>query len=308
MQATNRDLLFRSALVATAALALAAAVPAEGGGADTITASFVEQRKPVPFDFGDGHIFFSAVIEGQSLRALLDNRSENNILGINAAKRLGLSLAKGPDLLTPTGAVQRFEIASVAVEIPGQIRFRGPTSSIDLAPISATLDRPLDYIFGREFLARIELIVSSGKQTFYLFPSGSQTPPAQYPMIALDDDRPRISVEINGHPAKVTIDLGFSGQLRVSPAVARRFGLRTDESQATAISDAQGGSMRAEGGRTNMALGSVRAANVQFSIAPNLPEDGDGVLGLGFFRNYDFVLDIQARKLWLAPLSAFDLQ
>lgn len=54
-------------------------------------------------------------------------------------------------------------------------------------------------------------------------------------------------------------------------------------------------------------LGKSDVADATAVITEVQQDNGDGTIGLGLLRRFDFILDLGANKLWLAPISSFRL-
>lgn len=135
-------------------------------------------RAPVPFELVRGALFFKAVVKGRDAWATLDNGASESLLDRAFALNAGLALGEpNGELSTPTAKISKRSVTDVPILIPGAIEFTAPLSAVDLAPFSSALGRKIEFVLGREYLSKLELLVASGAGEFMLGPTGSLVPP-----------------------------------------------------------------------------------------------------------------------------------
>jgi hypothetical protein len=261
------------------------------------------ESKPVSFELVHNHLLFRAMVEGHEVWALLDNGLAGSAVDSGFAKLADLKL--GPPAgraLTATGSLERRLVTDVRFEIPGQMEVRAPLQAIDLSVVSKLSGRPVSLIIGKDYFDILAFFVSSTTSTFQLAPSGAMHVPPGTARLDLKNGEPQRDVMIAGKTAVVTPDLGSDLAIGLSASAWNRLGL-----SATAE-----GKLVGANGRTastmlaivdTISIGPIWARNLRVTVAPMLPSTGDGIIGMGFFSRYDFVIDQKARHIWLSPLA-----
>lgn len=239
--------------------------------------------------------------------AILDNRLESSLIDAGFVKAAGIALgpALGP-MRTATGSLPRQLTAAVRIDIPGQVSINAPLSAIDLSFVSKATGRPIGLALGKEYFGNLLFLIKNSDRTFQLGPSGAiLNAPATVMPIALQGDRPKLDVAIDGVKFLMTLDLGYNGRVALSKSAWVAAGLDKQP-----IVERQ--SSRLEGTiitvphtiASSVQVGAAKFSNVDVSEQPILADDGDGMIGLGLLVQFDFALDTKAGKLWLLPKAA----
>ena len=195
-----------------------------------------------------------------------------------------------------------YDLRDVPLVVPGQFEGRMPFAAVDLAPISKIMGRKIEAVFGGDLLGHMGIVVNSGRRTVQFGPSGKMTVPPVITPIALANPRPQVEVTIAGKPMLVTIDLGSNSALSLTPEAWARLGLKDVKFKSMPTAHAEGEVHLMDVTQLPEArIGQVTRRNVTVSVRPWPAETGDGVAGVGLFRDADFGLDIKAGKLWLIP-------
>nr|WP_246495099.1 retroviral-like aspartic protease family protein [Ameyamaea chiangmaiensis] len=208
-------------------------------GAGVVTpcqaASGVSGRKPLvelPLRNDGGYLSVIAVVDGVSVRFVIDTGAEGGLITPALARSLSLrrdpassSFVQGsrggrtvPNLIVPSLAL-------------GDVRF-GPLSvPMGALPGSPTLTPPVGGLLGADLLSRfdVEFDVPAGR--LRLWALGSRLPPpwAAYELPALrEGDRLRIEVRLDGARLMALLDSGARSRV-VSEAVARQLGVSADD-------------------------------------------------------------------------------
>jgi hypothetical protein len=267
-----------------------------------------EGRAPVPFELVKGNILFRAHVAGKDVWAMLDNRADPSLIDTGFARDAGLRVGPPTGVIrTATGVLEKSLLFDVPIAIPGQVEFRAPITAVDLSAYSKIMEHSIQLVVGREYLGNMELFVSPGSKTFMLGRSGSLVPPNRFAPIILENNRPQLKLLISGREALVTLDLGFSGALMLNPSAWARLAPGTKLTPHM-IANGEGKLIDAKLGYVpEVVIGQLTAKNLPVNIAPTVPADSDGLLGMGILSRFDFLLDIPASKLWIAPLSAFQV-
>jgi hypothetical protein len=264
------------------------------------------ERFPVPLELIHGVPVFRVKLNGQNAWAILDNRATVSLIGLEFAESQKLPL--GPVIApfkTPTGALEHRRTDAVTVEIPGQLTFTAPFSVVDTSFFEKAIGRPVSLVVGHEYLSNLAFIVRPSRGSLQVGPSGTANVPPNAPVVPLTSTHPQVDVRVGDQTLNLTIDLGFNGDIALTPAAWNR--LRLDKLPATygKGANAQGDLYDVKYVKLPSAtIGPLTATNVSASVRPTTPADVDGLLGMGFLRRYDFVLDIKARKLWLIDPKA----
>jgi hypothetical protein len=262
----------------------------------------LKERAPVRFELVNGVLVFRATVDGKEVWAILDNRLESSLIDSGFARTAGISLGPtiGP-MRTPTGSLPRQLTSYVQINVPGQISINARLSAIDLSFLAKATGRPISLALGKEYFGNLLFLIKPSNNTFQLGPSGANlNTPANVTPIALLSDRPKLAVVVNGVALQVTLDLGYNGTIALSSEAWIKTGLDKQPS-------IQRKSARLEGmiftvphaTASTVQLGAARFTNMDASRQPVLPDDGDGMIGLGLLSLFDFALDIKAGKLWL---------
>jgi predicted aspartyl protease len=268
------------------------------------------KRKPAPFELARDHILFEVQVEGRTVWAMLDNGAGRTVIDAGFAKSVGLK-ASAPvgQARTVTGALDSSLVSDVHIVIPGQVGIEATLGAIDLSFSSKMMGRPISLVVGKEVFQNLAVAVLSSRKTLEFWPSTADNLPPQVPRlklspsagpIILDNDTPQIRGAIGGKPVVLAVDLGDPNMIAVSKAAWHRLGL---DNSATIIGESAATDGRPIRTKTTMVsavrIGWANGSNAAVTLLPVLPEHGDGRLGIGFFRHYDFAIDLRARRIWL---------
>jgi predicted aspartyl protease len=262
------------------------------------------ERKPVPFELVHNHILFKARVEGRDTWAMLDTGLAETVVDTRFARASGLNV--GPtagEARTTTGHLDRqLLLHGARIEIPGQLDVRPPVSAVDLSSVSALFGRPVSLVIGRDLFDILAFFVSATGGSFQLSPSGTLHVPPGTPQLELKNGEGQLDVTIAGKPAVLTVDLGSDAGIGLSKSAWDRLGL---------TAAAEGKSVGADGRLAStksavvasVSIGPIQGRNLSVTAGPMLPDFGDGIIGMGFFSGYDFVIDLNARRIWLSPVA-----
>lgn len=262
-----------------------------------------EQRAPLPYELANGVMVFKASIAGRDVWVMLDNRAERSVIDTALARSQGLAIAPpSGKFTTPTGELPMQRVSDVPIVIPGQLEVRAPLAAVDLAPFSTMLGRKVEAIFGGDYLGHFQVIANSGRQTLQFLPTGMAQPPASFPLVTLKSARPQIEVRIGTETLLLTLDMGMNGDMGLTPSAWMRVKPKDAVFTSRGVAALDGKLHMADHSRLpEIAIGPVSVKDVEVGVQPWPVQDGDGILGMGTLRRFDFVLDIKAGKLWLVP-------
>jgi hypothetical protein len=222
------------------------------------------------------------------------------VLDLEFARSLGLQLMPIERGATPDGEIERWRGPEVDMTIPGQIQMRTPSSATNLSAVSALVGRPISLIVGKEYFDVLAVVVTPTDRQFQFARSGSLRLPADTRYLTLLNTRPQVQATIAGRPLVLTVDLGYNGDIALSPQAWARLGFGDEPSvpnlSATAAGRVTGGAARQV---DEVLLGSTSFTDVAVTSRPLLPEHGDGLIGFAMLSRFNFAIDINARRLWL---------
>ena len=254
-----------------------------------------EGARPIPLELVEGRILFEVVLAGKPAWALLDNRSERSIIDTGFARAAGFE-AGAPDgtFQSPLGEVSKRRVSNVPFTVSHQLEMVAPgLAAVDLKPLTAVYSREIAFVLGQDYLRLMALMVESTTLTLRIGATGRVKIPSTLSPVEIRPDNHRVQGEIFGKQLSMTIDLGFDGVLRVTP-----------QAWASLNSAAGGGAISGHFGKARVAevtIGLLTAKSVPIEIAALPAADGDAILGMGFFKQSNFLLDVSAGKLWIRP-------
>jgi predicted aspartyl protease len=253
---------------------------------------------------------FKAQIEGREVWALLDNGCDFTVIDRRFAKARGLRVGRPVGLLrTATGSLEHSIVSDVDIVIPGQARLRGAFFAADLSMASRSLGKPIALILGKEVFRDTAVLIRPSENSFEFWPSTALSLPPEAPRLplpkdarelVLKNDVPQLDILIAGKPAMLTVDLGSNDVIALSEAAWARLGLNN---HATTVGQSVGAEGRPVATRTtvvsDISVGSVPGFEASVTEKPILAAMGDGLIGMGYFRHFNFAIDLKARRLWL---------
>lgn len=263
-----------------------------------------ENRKPVIIESSKELIVFQALVNNQSVWAILDNRMSDSLISAEFAQRNKLRI--GPvvsPLRTPTGSLERRRAYDISLNIPGQFNTISPFSVVDLDYLSKVIGIKVDLVLGESYFQNLAFFINRDRRTIETGPSGTMRLPSSATTINLVNLRPQVRVSIAGHEVLLTVDLGYNGSLALSDKAWSLLGLDNVQYSTGRSANLQGD----EGTVRHVVLSRVKTGdlnlyNVDATRQPVLQEDGDGLLGLGFFKRNPFAIDLKQQKIWVLPI------
>ena len=278
-------------------------VPAPARYSATITFYTSERRKPVELVMFRGVALFKVMLGGREAWMMLDNGADRSLIDARLLDPLGIKsdAREGRTIRTPTGALPYRVALEVPLVIPGQLDISMPMAAVDLSPFSAALGHPIDAVLGADLLNNVVLALDPGRAELQLMSAGTKVNSPSQP-IALAKGKAQFEATVGGKPVQLTIDLGFSGDLSLSPEAWARVGPPevSKESRLSAHIEGQAFSID-HASLPVVNVGGVERKNVGVDIRPIPARDGDGWIGMGLMGQFVMVLDVTAGKLWLTP-------
>jgi hypothetical protein len=262
-----------------------------------------DQRKALSYELVQGAPAFKALVNDREVWALLDNQTSRSLIDETFARAIGLQLTPQEGrVLTATGELRLWRAPTVDLVIPGQVRVQAPVLATDLSRLSAFADRPLSFAVGKEYFNSLLFMFTPRNREIKLGPSGSLRTPADTPYVLLQNDVPQIEVMIAGRPTLLTIDLGYNGDIALSPEAWDRLDMNERPTTPNRSVNAEGVIIESVATEVDdVSLDSRPLKAVKIKRAPTLAEHGDGRVGFGLLSRFNFALDVKARRLWLIP-------
>lgn len=245
-----------------------------------------DRAGPAPYELAGGLVVFKMTVAGREAWALLANRSERSLIDEGFAAAAGLTVAPADGTLeTPLGTAPKRRVSNVSIIVPRQFEAQGlAVGGVDLKPLSARLGREIAFVIGEDIFDFVGVSIDPRTNEFRMAPSGQITVQGR-PPVPLQDGR--IDASAAGKPLPLTVDLGFEGTLRVTPAAWARL-QGTEPSGPAFLSDVN--------------IGPLTGTRIPTAVSAMPPKDGEAALGMGFLKHNAFALDIRAGRLWFAPL------
>lgn len=179
----------------------------------------LKARKPLAIELVRGIAFFKVQIAGRKVWMMLDNGADHSLIDASLIEPLDIKTRDAPSgrpIRTPTGTLPYRVALDVPLVIPGQLQGKIPMAAVDLKDFSRLLGHPVDAVLGADLLNASIVGLDVGRQRLEILPATAKiTMPVQ--PITLAKGKPQFEMMVGGKPVQVTIDLGFSGELSLSP-------------------------------------------------------------------------------------------
>lgn len=299
-----RLILLAASLAFHGFAALAQTAPVPSGRSAVVSYYLSERRAPVSFELFHGIVLFRVKLAGRDAWMMLDNGAEHSLIDAALLEPLGIKSAesKGRTMRTPTGTVVPYRIAlDVPLVIPGQLEGRIPMAAVDLKSFSTLAGRPIDAVLGADLLHASILSLDVGRGVLQLLPRGAKADLPVQP-ISLTKGKSQFEVVIGGQPVTLTIDLGYVGDLSLSPDAWARVRPPDAKMETRSVGHIDGKAVSVDHATLpSIAIGGVDRKNVGVDIRPIPARDGDGWIGMGLMSQFVVVMDVTGGKLWLAP-------
>lgn len=286
----------------------AAAAPLMLGAAD------VKERIEVPFRIADSAMIVDSVVNGRKVSCMFDT-------GFSGSYVLDPSLNIGP----PTGTmtlkdfVGTFQANTVKVR---SLSFGG--KSIDFsemsvvqsptAGMSESYGQHVDGIMGLEVIAPYVVEINFQQQKFIFHPRAQmditkRTPDNKRSFLARLLPKGNNSMELsvtasNGEKMTLALDTGNAFYATTHKDVLERIGLWKPGRKPDFMMSAQVASGPVDSFYVQMRDVNIYGVQVPESVwsiidLPSSSADHDGTVGFGFLRNFNIIMDLQRRRVWL---------
>ena len=267
-------------------------------------------RTEIPFDLLNNHIYLDARIDGQPVRLMLDTGGLN-LLTHSAAERLGLA-SEGE--LQARGVGEKTAPVSMArasrLEVGGA-RLDDPLFYVmDFSEIQDIEGVDFDGLVGFELVQRyITEIDYPGRRLTLIERDAFLAPTGAVPVpIEFDERTPIAAGQIDGLPARFTIDTGSRNTLAVNAPFARQHALqqRYGASFEAVVGWGVGGATRGHPVRFDrLHLGDAEASEVLGNLSTAgagalADADVSGNIGGGVLKRFVVTFDYEGRLMYLA--------
>lgn len=269
----------------------------------------------IPFELWSNHIYVHGSIDGKPARFLVDTGGMN-LLTPAAAKKFGL---QGEGKLAGRGVGD--EAVDVAFAHAKQVRVGDAVLDkpvfviMDLGALSAVEGIESDGLVGYEMFRRFGVTIDYANHELMLAAPAKFAPPPGAHAVPFDlaDRIPVIQGELDGVPARISVDTGSRVSLTLHAPFARDHDLvaKYHAAPEAVIGWGVGGASRGRPAR----FGTLRVGDLAIdAIAGDIYTGNKGAfaatdlsanLGGGVLRRFTVAFDYGAKNMYLAPNDAF---
>ena len=267
-----------------------------------------ELRKPIDYESVRGLTIFRAKVGEQDTWVLADNGSQKTVVDLGFAAKAKLAVYR--DLagrITEGKGLDVRRVRNVSVSVEGQFDTTLPVlAGADLSGVSQAMGREIGMVMGADFYHTFAVIVLAKPPKMRIVPSG-QTPIPMKPITLLTNASakwiPQVAIEVDGQPLTLSIDMGASTTMLISPQAWSRIGKNLSQCSDEGATIADGS--RVPGKRC--ITSTAKVGPLTFNEFPVMVGDveakfGDGLIGMGALKAAGgVILDIPAHKMWLLP-------
>lgn len=269
---------------------------------------FVAPLQWQPFKLVTGDtIVIPITVGGRPVEAILDSGSAASIVSSSLAEKLGMTSNEQRIIRGVGGRASVLLARNVVVDLAGERRRLPFVVISDLKSISSALGRPVDAVLGEDMLTQRCLALDFNNSRLSLGASGRFDGGQEWKRMLLSHGSNRellVDASVAGLPnTPMIFDLGNSTALMLDPAFVGEHNLLQGIRQSTAVIGGVDGITPAT---TFMAkhvmLGESRIPSVP-ALTPStwISTSAKGSVGLPLISQFDVVLDVTAKQLWLRP-------
>ena len=256
----------------------------------------------------EDRVYLPVTVDGQTMTAIFDSGATTSAIDAGTLTLLGHT-ATGSFPTPGENGVGAAGVASgVDVSIGGLTLHGLTVASMDIASLRAKSGEPWDVILGDEVFYEtiVDLDLPHQRVAFH-DPAGWQPPPGALMVpLARDGDDRLVPLSLDGGPPELfVLDTGFTGNMRISPALARRQGLLSGQvSQPVTIGAIGGSATGMIADVKQVALGRFSFTEVPALFSDTWPSSSytdrvGGLLGLGLLSQFRVIVDWPQDRLYL---------
>lgn len=282
-------------LLLTAALIMPATSPHSALSPDATTAPTTAPVRPPYIE----HLIFTRVNVANidAGEWMVDTGANTSVIDASnpAAGKL-IRLPLGARAESPQGSREVLIGTLPDVDALGR-EFRGLSAIVlDLSPAAKIMGRPLDGVLGVNALGDVYRLDFPNRR-YESGPFPKDTPGLAEHAWAPGTLGPSTLAEINGVPARLTIDSGKNRVLTLSRAFLARHKIDFVEEKGGLGYDAAGLNRAGMTTLTSLKALGREARDVRTVLGEREPNNSDGLIGLGFFHEAVIEVDVKGRKL-----------
>jgi len=267
-----------------------------------------ELRKPIDYESVQGLTIFRAKVGGQDTWVLADNGAQRTVVDLGFAAKAKLSVDRDvAGRITAGKGMDAHRVRNVSVSVEGQFDTTLPVLvGADLAGISRAMGREIGMVMGADFYHTFAVIVLSKPAKMRIVRSG-QTPIPMKPMTLLANASakwiPQVAIEVDGQPLTLSIDMGASITMLISPQAWSRIGKNLSQCSDDGAAIADGSRVPGKRCITSTAkVGPLTLNDFPVMVGDVKAKFGDGLIGMGALKAAGgVILDIRDHKMWLLP-------
>lgn len=259
----------------------------------------------IDFDFvQDRQILFPIAINGRLAEAWLDSGASATVLDAGFARSLGLTPGGAPVTANGVaGHVAGAALTHVDMRVGHLLFPHRQVAVIDLAAVSAVVQRPVEVILGRDVFDHAVVDIDFQSRTLELLPRETFQPPGGQPTpLSPSGGLRTFPVRIAGVATPAVLDLGNAGAVLMDRGFADAHRLLAGRRVSTQLA------VGADGPREGLvaSLDDVEVGGVAFDGVPvaateNLASTAPANIGLAILSRFRLTIDFAGDRLWLAP-------
>lgn len=273
-----------------------------------------------------GLILMPAQIGGQQVNVLFDNGSQATIIDEQVAIRSGMAITKNVSLLSAGTATLPLGMAEGSMVLGGSLTLDGQMMVADLGKISQRLGTPIAAVMGADAMSAMVLVINPERSWLaaslpgHINVSASATvgdgttrpdmqaitamAPKMVPAFIPFDENQTVKATINGKPARLMIDYGFSAAIQLRDDLWQQAIPPEDRSGEThTLAMGAGNLIEARQGMAReVTIEAIQAKDVPVnSVQARDMNGGEGRLGIGMLGSTVTVLNMPRKQLIIFP-------
>jgi predicted aspartyl protease len=252
------------------------------------------------------HLRMPASINGVYASAMIDTGAGITVLDSQFAARLGIPIQSGFNVAGITANSKGAFADNVTVNVGDLILTGVRAGVLDLQPMSARIDRPIDLVLGRDLFANTLADIDIKNQRInFLDPNAPVELPRTKPINLQQSSRgtPHIPLTIgSGQPIDAGFDIGYNGTLLLSPVYVDQIGLLRGKRTSTVASrGVEGVGVSRVATVDTLILADVKISNVPIEVPLSWNRSMPAIVGFEILSRFNIVTDYPHDRIWLSP-------